>query len=139
MPRKSTGAFSQLQQQAKKFLGGIAAEIRLKRAELALLEQQFEQATGIAGLRGRASLSKDARTKAIGRPRKSGGGNSRSSRRSNWTEVLANLPKEFKASDIRKVRGFKDKRASELFAAITRWTDAGTVKKKARGVYIRVK
>jgi hypothetical protein len=49
---------------------------------------------------------------------------------------LEQLPRQFKASDIRQVRGIKDKRSSELFAAITRWIEAGSVKKKARGAYV---
>ena len=32
----------------------------------------------------------------------------------------------------------KDKRPSEVFAAITRWIDAKMVKRKSRGVYERV-
>ena len=47
------------------------------------------------------------------------------------------MPKQFKASDVRKVHGLKDKRASEIFAAITRWTEAGTVKRKPGGFYQR--
>jgi hypothetical protein len=40
--------------------------------------------------------------------------------------------------DIRKLREIKDKRASEIFAAITRWIEAKTVKRKERGLYERV-
>ncbi len=136
MPRKSVSAFSQLQQQAKKLLEGLAAEIQSKKSELTRLEQEFEQVTGIAGLRGASLTSKRARTKATARQ---GGAGTSGSRRINWTEVLAKLPQEFKASDIRSIRGLKSKHASELFAAITRWIDSGTVKKKARGAYLRVK
>ena len=48
------------------------------------------------------------------------------------------LPKQFKASHIRTVRGLKNKRPSEFFAAITRWMEAGAVKRKERGLYERV-
>jgi hypothetical protein len=34
--------------------------------------------------------------------------------------VLEQLPKQFKASHIRTVRGLKNKRPSEIFAGITR-------------------
>jgi hypothetical protein len=61
-----------------------------------------------------------------------------SSGRVNWRTVLASLPKQFKAADVRQVRGLKGKRPSEIFAAITRWIDSGTAKRKARGVYERV-
>ena len=40
---------------------------------------------------------------------------------------------------MRSVRGLKDKRPSEIFAAITRWIDAGNVKRRGRGTYERVK
>jgi hypothetical protein len=44
------------------------------------------------------------------------------------------MPKQFKAGDVRKVRGLKDKRASEIFAAITRWIEARSVKRKERWI-----
>lgn len=63
----------------------------------------------------------------------------RVSKRISWGAVLAQLPRQFKASDLRQVRGLNDKRSSELFGAITRWIEAGSVKRKARGAYVRVK
>ncbi len=65
------------------------------------------------------------------------GGGGSSGKRINWGAVLRQLPKQFKASNIRQVRGLKDKRPSEIFAAITRWIEAGSVKRKARGLYER--
>jgi hypothetical protein len=59
--------------------------------------------------------------------------------RINWGDVLDKLPKQFKASDIRSVRGLKDKRSSEIFAAITRWIEGGSVKRRDRGIYERTK
>jgi hypothetical protein len=59
--------------------------------------------------------------------------------RINWGEVLDKLPKQFKASDIRSVRGLKDKRSSEIFAAITRWIESGSVRRRDRGIYERLK
>ena len=132
MPRRSASAFSQLQRLARKLLAGLTAEIRSRRSELERLEREFEQLTGIAGLRGAAHAARQKATKTIAATRTR-------RRRINWTEVLGRLPPVFKASDIRNVRGLKDKRASELFAAITRWIDSGAVKKKARGVYARTK
>jgi hypothetical protein len=49
--------------------------------------------------------------------------------------VLAQLPKQFKASNVRQIRGLKDKRPSEIFAAITRWIEAGLAKRRTRGLY----
>ncbi len=123
MPRKNANPLSELQQHARKLLAGLSSEIRSRKLELAQLEQYFEKLTGLAGLRAPVSPPRGARL-AVGRI--------------NWSEVLAKLPQEFKASDIRKVHGLGNKRPSELFAAITRWIDSGTVKKKTRGVYLRV-
>ena len=46
--------------------------------------------------------------------------------------LLVSLRKE-----IRGTRGLREKRPSEIFAAVTRWIDAGLVKRRARGVYER--
>jgi len=58
-------------------------------------------------------------------------------------EVIADKdgydPRIKEASDVRGVRGLKDNRSSEIFATITRWIDAGAVKRRARGTYERVK
>jgi hypothetical protein len=64
-----------------------------------------------------------------------GGGGGGGGGRINWRSVLAQLPKQFKASNVRQVRGLKDKRPSEIFAAITRWIEAGLAKRKTRGLY----
>ncbi|MGD0076667.1 MAG: hypothetical protein ABSD31_20410, partial [Candidatus Binataceae bacterium] len=58
--------------------------------------------------------------------------------RINWRTILSDLPKQFKAADIRGIRGLKEKRPSEIFAAVTRWIEGGLVKRKARGVYERL-
>lgn len=57
----------------------------------------------------------------------------------NWRDLLAQLPKQFKASNVRQVQGLKDKPPSEIFAAIARWVAAGEVKRKKRGLYFRVR
>jgi hypothetical protein len=53
--------------------------------------------------------------------------------RVNWRAVLEKLPRQFKASQIRTVRGLKNKRSSEIFGAITRWMEAGAVKRRSAG------
>ncbi len=60
------------------------------------------------------------------------------SSRVNWRQVLVNLPKEFGTSDLRKIAALRKKRPSEIYAGISRWTDAGLVKRKERGVYQRL-
>jgi hypothetical protein len=49
--------------------------------------------------------------------------------------VLEQLPKRFEPYQIRTVRGLKNKWSSEIFAAIIHWIEAGTVKRKDRGLY----
>jgi hypothetical protein len=61
-----------------------------------------------------------------------------SSGRVNWRQVLDKLPKQFKTADLRKVAALKYKRPSEIYAGISRWTAAGLVKRKERGVYQRL-
>lgn len=136
MPRRkgsgtSASAFRQVQQQAQKVLNQLRSDIRGKEAELAHLRAEEESLSRLAGQAG----PRATRAPRAMRPAARGGG--RRGRRVNWRAVLDQLPKQFKASDIREVRGLKDKRPSEIFAAITRWIEAGLVKRKSRGVYER--
>ena len=129
MPRRKNvaSAFRQVQQQARMLVANLQKEIRAKEMELKQLKQEEASLGQLTGRVARAST---------------GGGNGRVSRvgrgRINWRAVLQQLPKQFKAAHIRDIRGLKGKRPSEIFAAITRWIDAGTVKRKARGLYERV-
>jgi hypothetical protein len=131
MPRMTTGgtsAFTQVQAQARELLARLRADIRTKAAELSRLTQEESK---LAALTGQPSMASSDGGMAAGR---------RGARtRINWTEVLNKLPKQFKASDIRAVRGLRDKRSSEIFAAITRWIDGGAVKRRDRGMYERLK
>jgi hypothetical protein len=131
MPRSSLGgvtsAFERIQRQAQSLLSGLQSQIRTKETELRRL---LEQETHLSGLLGGAKGARKGK-KAATAARPTGRG------RINWREVLNQLPKQFKASDIRKVRGLKDKRPSEIFAAITRWIDGGMVRRKSRGIYER--
>jgi hypothetical protein len=58
--------------------------------------------------------------------------------RVNWRQVLGRLPKEFRTSDLRKIGALRNKQSSEIYNGISRWTDAGLVKRKERGVYQRL-
>ncbi|MGO9062271.1 MAG: hypothetical protein ACLQU2_33655 [Candidatus Binataceae bacterium] len=129
MPRRSSSesgsAFNDLQEQARGLLATLRKEIRVKEAELKRLKEDESRLGLVTGtVRAAAVAAPSARTEG-------GGG------RINWRTVLEQLPKQFKASDIRSVRGLKDKRPSEIFAAVTRWIEAGTVKRKTRGLYER--
>jgi hypothetical protein len=127
MPRRkrragrAASAFRQVQNQARALLGTLRKEIRIAEAELHRLKGEQSRLGALVG-------------SALGAgPRAGGGGRSRGGR-VNWRTVLDQLPKQFKASHVRGVRGLKGKRPSEIFAAITRWIDSGLAKRKARGV-----
>ena len=130
MPRGSRRNFSsaleQLQKQARGLLVGLRQQIRASESEITRLRKEESKLVSLAG----PSPNGTGRA-ARGRARKGG--------RVNWSSVLQRMPKQFKASHVRNIRGLKDKRSSEIFAAITRWIEAGTVKRRDRGVYERVK
>jgi hypothetical protein len=133
MPRRkgsasTASAIIQIRRQAGSVLAKLRKAIRTKEIELAQLKREEASLGRLAG-RGSAGGG-GARA-----PRAAGGGGGG---RINWRNVLAQLPKQFKASNIRQVRGLKDKRPSEIFAAITRWIEAGMVKRKTRGLYEKV-
>lgn len=127
MPRRrrnvggTSSAFEQIRRQARNLLSNLHREIRNKENELRRLKEEEARLGGLTG-----------------RPAGAGGGGGGVGRgRINWRAILSQLPKQFKAADIRQVRGLRDKRPSEIFAAITRWIDSGLVRRKARGQYLR--
>ena len=127
MPRKSNAtaaasAFRQVQQQARTLLVNLRKEIRSTEIELRRLKEEESRLSLLVG--GTVAAPKEAAPS-----RGSRGG------RIDWRAVLDQLPKQFKASNVRSVRGLKGKRPSEIFAAITRWINAGLVKRKTRGMY----
>jgi hypothetical protein len=132
MPRRkgsasTASAIRQVRRQAGTVLAKLRKDIRAMEAELARLkhdEDLWERLAGRGSARG--SVARAPRAASAG-----GGGGGRI----NWRSVLAQLPKQFKASNVRQIRGLKDKRPSEIFAAITRWIEAGLAKRKTRGVY----
>ncbi|HEY2485475.1 MAG TPA: hypothetical protein VGI36_10020 [Candidatus Binataceae bacterium] len=132
MPRTSLGgvtsAFERIQRQARTVLGGLRGQIRAKENELLRLKQEEARLSHLLGGSGKAGQPARAAAAPAG-----GGGRGRI----NWREVLKQMPKQFKASDVRRVRGLKSKRPSEIFAAITRWIDADLAKRKKRGIYER--
>jgi hypothetical protein len=130
MPRATGGssAFTQVQAQARELLTKLRTDIRTKDAELRRLRQEESKLAALTGQPGMA-VSNGGMT----------AGRRGSRARINWGDVLSKLPKQFKASDIRAVRGLRDKRSSEIFAAITRWIEGGAVKRRDRGMYERVK
>ena len=130
MPRTTrtqmSSAFGQVQKQARKLLAGLRSEIRAKEAGLRRLKKEESQLSALMGRRGTDGA------------KLASGGSAVAPARINWGTVLEQLPKQFKASQVRAMRGLKNKRSSEIFAAITRWVEAGTVKRKERGLYKRV-
>jgi|ERR1700730_11256438 hypothetical protein len=126
MPGKSSknpsSAFQQVQQQARALLVGLGRDIQTMEAQLSRLKQEQSQLSALAGV-------------AAGAPR--GAGAIKRGKRTDWGAVLVQLPKQFQASHIRSLRGLKERRSSEIFAAITRWIDSGMAKRKSRGIYER--
>ena len=124
MPRPKasaiTTALRQVQKQARTLLIGLRKEIHGREVELLRLKAEESRLGLLAGNGNRPGAGR------------AGGG------RINWRNVLTQVPKQFKASHVRAVRGLKGKRVSEIFGAITRWIDAGAVKRKARGLYERL-
>ena len=130
MPRTTsshiTSAFSRVQKQARGLLVGVRREIRSKEADLLRLKKEESQLSAIAGLTVDTVRFVGFRWIC------------RCDGRISWCKLLEQLPKQFKASQICTVRGLKNKRPSEIFAAITRWMEAGAVKRKKRGLYERI-
>jgi hypothetical protein len=112
--------------QARGLLVGVQREIRSKEADLLRLKKEESHLSAIAGQR----VTEETKSAS--------GGSAGAAARINWGTVLEQLPKQFTALQIRTVRGLKNKRSSEIFAAITRWMEAGAVKRKKRGLYERV-
>jgi hypothetical protein len=133
MPRRkiadTNSVFRQMQDQARTALQNLRKDIRAKEVELKRLKVEEASLGQLVGGSQRPAATNGARSSS--RAAAGGGG------RINWGEVLDQLPKQFNASDIRTIRGLKGKRPSEIFAAITRWINAGSVKRRSRGVYER--
>jgi hypothetical protein len=134
-PKKSTrvtSALQQVQKQARALLISLRKEIAAKEQELLHLkneEASLGRLTGSTTKNNTRAASVKAPT-TLGRATRGG--------RVNWRSVLEQLPKQFKAAEVREIRGLKGKRPSEIFAAITRWIEGGIVRRKARGLYERV-
>ena len=116
----AASAFQQVQRQARTLLLNLRKDIRIKESVLSKLKAEEARLGSLIGGGSAMSVS------------------SGPTGRVNWRAVLSALPRQFKAADVRNVRGLKGKRPSEIFAAITRWIDAGVAKRKARGVYEKV-
>jgi hypothetical protein len=138
MPRRKnadgvTSALRQVQKQAQAILVSLRKEIHAKEQEL--LQLRNEEAN-----LGRLTGSGSGVTRVAAASAKAPAAASSGSRggRVNWRAVLDQLPKQFKAAQVRDIRGLKGKRPSEIFAAITRWIEGGSVRRRARGLYERV-
>jgi hypothetical protein len=127
MPRvaQATG-FNQLYKQARQLLTTIKQEIRSRETELRQLKQEGARLASLAGHQPRGAGA-------------TSNGKGKARTRTDWTAILGQLPTQFKASDLRKIRELKVRRSSEIYAGITRWMQAGSVKRKDRGLYERVK
>jgi hypothetical protein len=122
MPRSLLSEFDRIQRDARRLLLDLREDIQTKDAELRRLKAD----------ESRLSLLVGSVASATARPGRRRGG------RINWRALLAKLPNEFKAANVSSLPGLKDRRSSEIFAGITRWIDAGLVRRKSRGLYVRV-
>jgi hypothetical protein len=134
MPRKRTAsansvtsAFRQVQLQARSLMVNLRREIRSKETELRRLKEEESRLSMLIGRQSAARSGKGTSTRGAAR-----------GVRVNWHEVLDQLPRQFKAADVRLIRGIKEKSSSEVFAAITRWIRMGLARRKARGVYRKI-
>jgi hypothetical protein len=125
---QKTFALGQFQRRVRDLLVNLRSEIRSKQAVLRRLKEEESKLSALTGRGGSYGAE----------PAPRGGGTGGARARIDWRSVLERLPKRFRASDIRTVRGLKNKRSSEIFAAITRWIESGAVKRKDRGLYKRV-
>jgi len=130
MPRTAriqiASALDQLRKLAGQLLAKLGSEIRSKERDLRRMKEAESKLVALTGQRRIRRKREGLRI-------------SGAIKRIDWRIVLEKLPRQFRASDIRTVEAVKNKRHSELFAAITRWVEAGTVKRKDRGLYERVK
>src|SRR5690348_835949 len=90
-----TSAIDQLATRSRQLLGRLRQEIGTKEAELKGLKGREADLTALA--KGHVVARRPSGKKPS---RKRGG-------RIDWNSVLAQLPKTFKASEVRKVRGLK--------------------------------
>jgi hypothetical protein len=118
--------FALLRKQASRLLAKVRSEIRSVETELARLKESTSNLSTLYGPRRRRSERNAGR--------RTGGPS-----RINWIKVLEQVPQRFNAGDVRKVREVRNKRPSEIFAGITRWIEAGSVKRKERGLYEKVR
>jgi len=129
MPRKQSvprvSGFAQVLQQTQQLLFNLRKEVLFQEAELSRLKEEETKLSALVGWRATGTGAKAPSLR-------------RGLARIDWGRVLEQLPKQFKASDIHKVREVGGKRSSELFAAVTRWMKAGVVKRQERGSYERV-
>ncbi len=123
MPPTYASAFRQFQRRARAALADLRREISSRETELRELRDEEMQ---LARLTGRVASSTPSARHSAG------------SGRVNWRQVLAKLPKEFGTSDARKIGALRNKQPSEIYNGISRWTHAGLVKRKERGVYQRL-
>ena len=84
-----------MQKQARELLVGVRREIRSKEADLRRLKKEESQLSTITGQRGTDGA------------KPASGGAAATTVRINWGMVLEQLPKQFKASQVRSVRGLK--------------------------------
>ena len=103
-----TSALGQFRKRARQLLVNLRSEISSKEVILRRLKEEESKLSAFTGERGSYGIRPAPR-----------GGSGRVTTRIDWRTALEQLPKRFRAADIRTVRGLKNKRSSEIFKAIT--------------------
>lgn len=122
-PSGASSAFERMRRRALTLLSELRREIRAKETELQRLRSEESSLGRLAGIES-----------GVRNGSRQGGARARI----DWSVILQQVPKQFKAADVNSIPRINGKRPSEVFAAITRWIEAGAVKRKSRGVYERV-
>src|SRR5689334_4456048 len=101
---RTSADVAQLRKRSRKLLVKLRQDIRTAENQLASLKKEGAMLANLTGVR----TTMASRRPVGSRPgRKS---------RIDWTKVLEQMPSQFKAGDVRKVRGLQNKRATEIFA-----------------------
>jgi hypothetical protein len=139
MPR-GANLLEDIQNEGRKLLATLEAEIRQRETELAGL--QANAAKWLAALNMGSS-----QRRGPGRPPKALAATThrapaakpkRSSPSVDWDAILAKLPKSFTKEDLEKATPSLKAHAQARNVALARWSRAGSIKKNGPGKYARV-
>lgn len=121
----------------------MANLITVVRKEIDQLRQQIAKHTAALGELRKELASREKIVSMLGdgaaprratQPAKTRRNETRSSGRTNWNELLENLPRSFTAAQVKEAAGQASNQA-DVHQALLRWRKAGRVTTKQRGKY----